>query len=249
MKASQLVEIAKGDILETLRRCGGYYECPKDGQGTRLGPLIGYAGTYEDSAGEKRQYIGDIYANFAMAEEYPQVLDYFAQELAKKVQTTVGEIDYILAAPMGGIALAVHLAQHLDARFVFAEKKVLALATAELRQQETMQLLRHQIDTGSRVLLVEDVCNNFSTTDQMVELVADSGSTMVAVACALNRSGKDVFTYKDLALPVIPLTQLTLQQYRQDDAEVLEDVKKGNVVLKPKNEWPRLMKAMQTNHS
>jgi len=244
MHASNLVEIVPGNYTETLRRCNGYYECPKDEKGKRLGPLVGYAGTYETESGEKRQYIGDVYANFAMAEEYPHVLTYFAKELAEKVRSAIGEVDYLLAAPMGGIALAVQLAAQMDVRFIFAEKKVTALASKELRQQETMQLLRHQIDPHSRVLLVEDVCNNFSTTAQMIELVTNSQSEMVGIACDLNRSVHD--DYK--GIPVISLfgrAAIFHQQYRQDDPEVAADVAAGNVVLKPKNEWPRLMGAME----
>jgi adenine/guanine phosphoribosyltransferase-like PRPP-binding protein len=244
MQASKQVAIVKGNVKETLRRCNGFYECPKDSQGKRLGPLVGYAGKYEVN-GEPRQYIGDVYANFAMAEEYPHVLAFFAQDLAEQVKAKVGEVDYVLAAPMGGIALAVHIAHALDSKFVFAEKKVVSLESKELRQQEVMQLLRHQIDSDSRVLLVEDVCNNFSTTGQMVELVQESGSEIVAVACALNRSEKSVFAYVGKELPVIPLLELALKQFRQDDPEVAADMKANNVVLKPKNEWQRLMKAME----
>lgn len=241
MKASEKVTIAPDNYTETLRLCGGYYECPKNDQGKRLGPLVGYAATYSLNDLEKRQYIGDIYANFAMAEEYPHVLEYFAAELAKKIQKLGITIDYVLAPPMGGIALGVHLAKQLDARFVFAEKKVTALATKDLRQQEKLELLRHQIDPGSKVLLVEDVCNNFSTTDQVLELVKNTGSEIVAIACALNRSELTEFE----KIPVIPLLQIAMKQYRQDDPEVKEDVEKGNVVLKPKHEWKKLMNAME----
>lgn len=245
MQASKLVEVVPGDYKEILRRCGGFYECPKDSYGKRLGPLVGYAGTYtEEGTSEKRQYVGDIYCNFAMAEEFPQVMAYFAEVLAEKIRAQLGQIDYVLAAPMGGITLAVHLAERLDCRYVFAEKKVTALASKDLRQQETMQLVRHQIDPGSNVLLIEDVCNNFSTTGQLVDLVSKAGSEMVGVACALSYSEKTEFNHSGLDIPVIAMWRMAMRQYRQDDPEVVEDMEKGNFVLKPKNEWARLMDAM-----
>jgi len=45
--ASQVVRVS-ADHLEILRRCGGYYGCPKDAAGKRLGPLVGYAGKYDN---------------------------------------------------------------------------------------------------------------------------------------------------------------------------------------------------------
>ena len=32
--------------LNLVAACGGYYECPKDKDGKRHGPLVGYAGKY-----------------------------------------------------------------------------------------------------------------------------------------------------------------------------------------------------------
>ena len=40
-----------GQHMETLRRCGGYYKCPKGPDGTRMGPLVGYAGKYGGARG------------------------------------------------------------------------------------------------------------------------------------------------------------------------------------------------------
>ena len=105
-------------------------------------------------------------------------------------------------------------------------------------------MIRHQILPGSRVLLAEDVCNNFSTTSSIADLITAADSELVGIACALNRSGKTSFEYQG-AVPVTSLLALALEQYAQDDPQVREDVANGNLVLKPKNEWPRLMDIMQ----
>lgn len=108
------------DPLSTLHRCGGYYECPVNLAGTRLGPLVGYAG--KDSSG--RNYVGDIYANFAKAEVYPTVLQSFAIQVHKKIPAALlDEIDVFCAAPLGGMAFAQQLALHSFRRYAFAEKK------------------------------------------------------------------------------------------------------------------------------
>ncbi len=43
---------AEKALLRYLQEFGGWYECPKDSNGKRLGPLVGYAGAYlVDEAG------------------------------------------------------------------------------------------------------------------------------------------------------------------------------------------------------
>jgi hypothetical protein len=64
--------------LDLARMCGGYYECPKSPDGKRLGPLVGYAG--RDELG--RQYVGDIYVNFAQVERYGRAL----LDIARKIK-------------------------------------------------------------------------------------------------------------------------------------------------------------------
>ena len=63
---------------------------------------------------------------------------------------------------MGGIALASMLGLVCDCAFAYTEKKITALATDSEREQSEMIFKRHAIGEGSQVVLVEDVCNNFS---------------------------------------------------------------------------------------
>jgi len=242
VKASELVEIAGTDYIETLRRCGGYYATRLGEDGRRLSPLVGYAGKYEDPYGEMLQWVGDVYYNFAKVEEFPHVLKQFGSHLAEDVGVYIlGEIDYVLGAPMGGIAIAVSLARHLDCRFAFAEKKVTALATPESREKSKLLLSRHEIVPGSKVVLVEDVCNNFSTTEELVALVRSGGSEVIGIACELNRSPETKWG----ELPVVSLRHIPTAQYRQHDPLVAVDIQASNVVWKPKDEWARLMAAMK----
>lgn len=240
-RASSLVKIVPGDSFETLRRCGGYYNCPVDESGC-LGPLVGYAGKYEDEqSGEMKQYVGFTYYNYAKAEVYWHVLDRFAYDVAQKVITTVGYPDYVLGAPMGGLAFSAALARALDVRYGFADSKTIALATEGQREQTRLLFRRHDIEPGSKVLIGEDVTNNFSTTDQFTAIVEDSGSQVIAVVSELNRSDRTEWNGK----PVISLDHRPTAQYRQEDPRVAEQIARGNIAWKPKDEWPRLMTAMQ----
>lgn len=272
-------EIALKNPLQVLRDCGGYYEVVKDIDGTRLSPLVGYAGKYpviDDSSSEQDQssqpkqlqYVGDVYCNFAKAETYPMVRRVWADILMGKMMIRgpmraqlfglhIRPNLVCLAAPMGGILFADSLAERLGCRVVFAEKRITKQATDSSREESVLELNRHEIPPGSQVLIVEDVCNNFSTTQELVDLVEKSRNTVIGIACELNRSkykNKVPITIKSNEsrvmrpeeLDVYSLVYLEIPEYRQDDPFVAEDVKAGKVVWKPKDkeQWAKLKDSM-----
>jgi adenine/guanine phosphoribosyltransferase-like PRPP-binding protein len=245
--------VIRNDHLETLRGCGGFYRCPKDLNGQRLGPLVGYAGKYTALDGTQKQWVGDVYVNFAMADEYPYILRHYAECICatEMFRSASCDIDVFCGAPLGGYGLAQMLGLVDDHRVIKAEKKVIALATKDQREQSEVVFARHQIEAGAGVVIVEDVCNNFSTTDQLIKLIEKLGGRVVAIACFLNRSLGFGKTYTPassaISIPVISLVLMPIQEYRQDDPEVADDIANGNVVWKSKDEWLRLMAAMNSN--
>jgi orotate phosphoribosyltransferase len=149
-----------------------------------------------------------------------------------------------MGVPEGGRSLALLIALELDCEFIYPEKKVLTVGTGGRREQSELAMNRHEIEAGTGGVIVEDVCNNFSSTAKILGVVEGQGAEAVAIACAFNRSGKDVYEHSDRALPVLSVAQIPAAQYRQDDPFVIKDVEAGNVVWKPKAEWARLQKAM-----
>lgn len=240
------VEIIRGDYLGTLKNCGGYYECPRDQNGKALGPLVGYAAEYAPG----KHYVGYVYANFAKAENFPQVLNYFAIELQDCLGGLLRSVDVFCGMPMGGIAPGLMLAYVCQRRYVYLEKKVTALKTIGAREQSELILKRHEINPGDKVIIVEDVANNFSTTDKAIEVIRQAKGRVIAIACLLNRSLKidDKYTtaLSSEVLHVISLVRMPIPQFKQDDLEVAGEVKSGNVVWKPKDEWDKLMQAMDS---
>lgn len=235
------------EALRILQQAGGYYECPKDSEDHRLGPLVGYAG--RDAQG--RQFVGDVYVNFARGEQHTYMLGLFAQSLIMKLhdQASIQQEALFLGAPMGGIGLAMLMAFQVRGQFAFFEKKVTALATEGSREKSELIIKRHEINEGQDVILVEDVCNNFSTTSQMINLVLATGAKIRAIACFLNRSLEvdDVFVHGEIEVPVVALVRKKIMQWSQDDPEVVADIAAGNVVWKAKNEWDRLQAAMNAH--
>lgn len=251
------IKIAGEHHLETLGNCGGYYACPKDSDGKRLGPLVGYAGKYEGPDGKQLQLVGDVYANFAMAEPPPKIRRFFAGALSQRMDLRINldKVDAFCGAPIGGYSLADAIGLYTDIPSIKAEKKVIAFATSTEREQSKLVFARHNIERGLHYVIAEDVCNNFSTTRELVKLIMSFGGQVVGIVCFLNRSltvdSEYCLSLGDeaniLTIPVVSLVRQPIDEWRQDDPAVADDVAKGNVVWKPKDEWDRLMKAMGDN--
>ena len=237
------------DPLGTLHNCGGHYQCPVDINGLPTGLLVGYAGRYTDEAtGAELQKVGLDYYNFARAEKYPYVLKHFCNQLAVMVGETGLPYDIMLGAPMGGITTAFCLAEMIGCEFGFAEKKVLEVSTPSSREKSRLILDRHAVEAGQNVWIVEDVCNNFSTTAELYKLIALAGANVVGIVCLMNRSMDTtrLFTlgsgeaWELPPLPIVAMITKPTNQYRQDDPMVAQAITEGRIVWKPKDEWNRL---------
>lgn len=243
IKMIRIVAESGADPLSVLQRLGGYYECPKDGQGKRLGPLVGYAGKDK----KDRQFVGEIYANFGEMEQWPCLLELFSKRLRHSYD--LEDFNCLCGAPLGGMTFGAILADLLGCRFIFPEKVVLAAATENQREESKLVFARHKVIPSERVAIVEDVANNFSTTDKLIESIQGAGATAEAIICLLNRSLTVNEAYSSPVagrnIPVISLVRKPINQWKQDDPAVAEDVANGNVVWKPKGEWERLMVAME----
>lgn len=244
MKASEQVRYLMSDTpLEILARCGGYYECPTDGNGRRLGKLVGYAGRYEaPEDGLQKQYVGYVYANFAEAEQYPHVMERFARMMREK--HIIYDTDVFVGAPIGGYSFSEALAKECDCKVIKAEKRVIALATGNSREQSKLVFGRHNVRRGERAAIIEDVCNNMSTTAELIDLIEGAGGIVTCIICLLNRSldVHDVYVAPRTGRKyrVLSLERKPIMEYRQDDPLVRDDVIRGNVVWKPKDEWEKL---------
>ena len=229
-----------------MRDAGAFSEAPRGAGGRRAGPLVGYAG--KDAAG--RQYVGDVYVNFARAERRPALLRVFARrllDLAGRRGVDVATASGFIGAPEGGKAFAYQLALEAGRGYIYPEKRVTAAASATARESSEIVFSRHEPDEGERWFIVEDVCNNFSTTAKLVAEIERHGATVAGILCFLNRSETVGDTYAPgpgRELPVVALVRKPFGQFAQDDPAVAEDIAARNVVWSPKKEWPRLAAAM-----
>lgn len=228
------------ELLGLLTQCEGFYEQPPGG------PLVGYAGRYSP---DNKQYVGRVYVNFAKAERYGNVLQYFALRLIRKYHQITEPGTCFCGAPEGGKALASALAVITENDYIFPEKVVTELKTPHSREKSTLAWGRHLPEKGSSIYIVEDICNNFSTTMEMVTLIQSAGAKVAGIICFLNRSLQVNDTFHpnntpNIGIPVMALIRKPIEEFRQDNQTVSEDIKKGNVVWKPKDKWSSLMEAM-----
>lgn len=227
------------DAYQILKDCDALYESPKGENGKYVGPLVAYAGIDENG----KNFVGFHYVNIAQAEQEYLPRIGLSKMMAEKITQAVGKPDRLIAAPMGGIIFAATTANFLETRVSFFEKKVTKLADVENNTREESELMykRHNLEQGEKVIIFEDLCNNFSTTQKMVETLRELGANVVAIACIFNRSDKDEL----MGIPVIPVLHIPIPEYRQDNPEVKGMLEAGNIVLSPKKEWPRLKAAMK----
>lgn len=232
--------------LQILEECRGYYSCPRGPAGGRLGPLVGYTGEYNLPDGTKKHWVGEVYANFAKAEEHPDVLIHYANCMTKKHPDLVKNTDILCGAPIGGYAFSLILGLVTGRQVIKAEKKVIALATKESREKTELIFGRHDIVKRMQYTIVEDVCNNFSTTEKLIQLIESiKGGVVTNIICLLNRSMEVTnFFYSassKRSIPIFSLVQLPIKEYHQDDPYVADDIERGNIVWKPKDQWDRLL--------
>lgn len=243
IKKANMIRIVPGDYIATLNNCSGYYKCPEDADGKLLGSLTPYAGKYEVGDGTLEHFVGKIYFNFAKAEEQPRILRYFAEMLAQKIAETFGEVDVVVGAPMGGIKLSTIVAEALGCRGIFAEKKFLEHSDtkSEVRNKTKLVIKRHEVRIGDRAVIVEDVCNNFGTSDELICSLLNAGATSVDYSSFINRSPSEWYKGKKVA----SLVFLPTEQWRQDDPAVKAHIEAGGLIKDPKGNWDKLLHLMQ----
>ncbi len=232
--------------LEIAKACGAYYECPKDQTGNRLGPLAAY--TARDEAG--RQLVGDVYLDFARIEQWPNIVRrLIIPKLISDVNRTVGHKGLVWCGmPEGGKSLAELLAEITNGRFVYPEKTIIAPATSAAKAKSAPRFTgRHIIHPGDRVAIVEDVTNNFSTSEDGIQQIEQFGAEVVCIVSFLNRSPfvRDPYDFGDRSIPVISAWDEAMEEYRQDDPHVAHDIQAGNVEFEPKQNWERMQAAMR----
>lgn len=231
-----------GDTFADIQRCGAWYSALVDGE--RVGPLAGYTGRYGRRA--NLQYVGFEYLNMGRVIAHPPIVRDFAARLVAEETRRLRRTTLVVGTPTNGVVWGFALAIELGCRFASARKIVTAPATTKQREQSTLVLPAEGVEPDDVIVVADDVCNNATSSGSLADQVTRQCNRPPQIACIWNRSGDPIVVReKGVHIPVISLMHRQLDQFRQDDPQVISAIAAGAVIWKPKDHWPELLTYMQ----
>ncbi|MFC4256126.1 orotate phosphoribosyltransferase [Altererythrobacter xixiisoli] len=127
-----------------------------------------------------------------------------ARALAQKIPRDLrAQIDKVVAPAMGGVIIGHEMGRALGKDAIFVERPT---GTFELRRGFT-------VESGERILLVEDVVTTGLSSREAMDSVRKAGGQIVAACSLVDRSGGEV----DLGVPYTSLVALNFPTYAEDE--------------------------------
>lgn len=149
----------------------------------------------------------------------PARAERLARALADKLPAAVRRsIDAVVSPAMGGVIIGHEMGRVLGRKAMFLERPdgVFALRRG------------FGLETGERVLMVEDVVTTGMSSREAITAIEAAGGIVVAAASLVDRSGGTA----DLGVPFTPLIRLDVPTYRADalppDLAAIPAIKPGS---------------------
>jgi orotate phosphoribosyltransferase len=133
----------------------------------------------------------------------PTRAERLAQALAAKIPPELREqIEAVVSPAMGGVIIGHEMGRALGKPAMFLE-----------RPQGLFELRRgFRIDSGTKVLMVEDVVTTGLSSREAIDAVRRTGGDVVAEAALVDRSSGKA----DLGVPFVPLIRIDVPTYEAD---------------------------------
>ena len=133
----------------------------------------------------------------------PSRAERLARGLAAKLPTDVrAAIEVVVSPAMGGVIIGHEMGRALGRPAMFLE-----------RPQGVFELRRgFRLDSGTKVLMVEDVVTTGLSSREAIESVIETGAEVVAEAALVDRSSGKA----DLGVPFYPLIRIDVPTYEAD---------------------------------
>ena len=127
-----------------------------------------------------------------------------ARALADKIPAQLRDaIDVVVSPAMGGVIIGHEMGRALGVPAMFVE-----------RPQGTFELRRgFRLDSGQRVLMVEDVVTTGLSSREAIQAIEEAGGTVIAATSLVDRSGGTA----DLGVPYTALIRIDVPTYAADD--------------------------------
>ncbi|MDQ6438012.1 orotate phosphoribosyltransferase [Mesorhizobium sp. LHD-90] len=122
--------------------------------------------------------------------------------LAGKIREQVlGRIDYLVGPAVGGLIPAYETSRHLGVPAIWVE-----------REQGVFRLRRFEIETGARVVIVEDIVTTGLSIRETIDCLREIGAEVLAAACIIDRSAGKT----DVGVPLVALAEYEVPAYPPD---------------------------------
>lgn len=122
--------------------------------------------------------------------------------LAELIRDRVpGAIDYVVGPAIGGLIPAYETSRHLGVPAIWVE-----------REGGEFRLRRFEIETGARVVIVEDIVTTGLSIRETIACLSALGAEVVAAACIIDRSAGR----SDVGVPLVALAEYEVPAYPAD---------------------------------
>ena len=122
--------------------------------------------------------------------------------LAELIRDRVpGAIDYVVGPAIGGLIPAYETSRHLGVPAIWVE-----------REGGEFRLRRFEIETGARVVIVEDIVTTRLSIRETIACLSALGAEVVAAACIIDRSAGRT----DVGVPLVALAEYEVPAYPAD---------------------------------
>ena len=150
------------------------------------------------------------YLQCALYLAHPRRAAHAGQLLAAAIGDAGLEPEIIVSPAMGGLIIGHETARALDLPFIFTE-----------RAEGEMVLRRgFGLESGQRVVVVEDVVTTGRSTREVIVILEDLGADVIGVASVVNRSGRpQPFS----PLPSRALLEVDFTTWKPDDCPLCRD--------------------------
>jgi orotate phosphoribosyltransferase len=139
--------------------------------------------------------------------QHPAYTAMMGQALAEAFKED--DVQLVVGPATGGILLAHEVGKNLNTRAVFTE-----------RENGKMVLKRgFAIQSGERVLIVEDIVTTGGSVQEVIDIVREQGGDIVGVGMLVDRSGGKA----DFGVPQQALLTLTVPTYSPDTCPLCKE--------------------------
>lgn len=113
------------------------------------------------------------------------------------------EVNKVVSPAMGGVIIGHEMGRALEVEAMFVERPT---GTFELRRG-------FALDSGDKVLLVEDVVTTGLSSREAIRAIGETGATVIAAAALVDRSAGGI----DLGVPFFPLIAINFPTFAPDE--------------------------------